>query len=302
MAKGPTDRLLTQLNQTQLAQKDNPVYQVIKQLIQRIKDLESSIGGSSSTTNIFNETLVQQLILGSDESSDEGSIIPGPSGQKGADGTTGAQGPPFPSFIPIDADQPEDVLPIPGPQGIQGPTGNTGPVGPTAVAFIPADEIYPDDLCPIPGPAGVSIGWTLIEARVMSGQNQEDFINLSIYSEILVICRAITKSVSTTLGIRVSTDNGATFLNSSGDYVSFNSAGQETNLTSIAVHITSASAARTGANLLSGFNLNNTVKNTFGYNSAIEGLATNTSPYNAIRVFPISAATLNAGTIYVLGR
>lgn len=43
------DRLLSQLNQTQLSQKDNPLYQVIKQLIQRIRDLETALN-----TNISN--------------------------------------------------------------------------------------------------------------------------------------------------------------------------------------------------------------------------------------------------------
>lgn len=54
-----TDRLLAQLNQTQLAQKDNPTYQVIKQLIGRIKELESSIGTTGTSTTVVNETINQ---------------------------------------------------------------------------------------------------------------------------------------------------------------------------------------------------------------------------------------------------
>ncbi len=88
----PTDRLLAQLNQTQLAQKDNPTYQVIKQLIQRIKELESLTGtgggGSSSTVinNVFHQFLSsddsgggdggETLLINNSNSDEGGGMVP----------------------------------------------------------------------------------------------------------------------------------------------------------------------------------------------------------------------------------
>ncbi len=63
----PTDRLLSQLNQTQLAQKDNPVYQVIKQLINQIKELENLVdggggGGGGGGSTLITNNFVSQFI------------------------------------------------------------------------------------------------------------------------------------------------------------------------------------------------------------------------------------------------
>ena len=62
----PTDRLLSQLNQTQLAQKDNPVYQVIKQLINQIKALEVAAGigggGGGGGSSVTNNTFISQFL------------------------------------------------------------------------------------------------------------------------------------------------------------------------------------------------------------------------------------------------
>jgi len=69
-----TDRLLAQLNQTQLAQKDNPLYQVIKQLIGIIKDLSNTINdggtpGGGGSTVINQITQIHQLLdLGMNDS------------------------------------------------------------------------------------------------------------------------------------------------------------------------------------------------------------------------------------------
>lgn len=301
MASVRLDRLLAVLNNSGIQIQNNALYQVIKSLIDETRKIENALASASSGGNT-SITNIQQIyqILGGDSSDGDGQIgPPGIRGDRGADGATGAQGPPFPAFIVYDPDIPEDPLVIPGPQGIQGPMGATGPTSP--VAIITNEEQYEESIFQQIS-AGTGSSWQLIEARAMTGQSQEDFINLSSYTELLLICSGITKSVSTTLQLRASTDNGATFLSTSGDYVSIPAAGTTSNLTAIIIHGTSATAARSGTMLISGFNITGTPKVVQAYNNALNNLVTTTTALNAIRVMPTSAATLNAGTIYLLGR
>jgi hypothetical protein len=44
------DRLLSQLNQSQTTANDKPLWQVIKQLISLIRDLQNSLSSTSSST------------------------------------------------------------------------------------------------------------------------------------------------------------------------------------------------------------------------------------------------------------
>lgn len=94
----PTDRLLTQLNTSGLQVKDNPLYQVIKQLIGIIKDLESVIGGGSgggggsSVTNYI--TNIQQVLSSEDGGGGNGGEM-GPPGVAGISGANGM----VPTFI-----------------------------------------------------------------------------------------------------------------------------------------------------------------------------------------------------------
>lgn len=150
----PTDRLLSQLNQSQLQQKDNPLYQVIKQLIQRIKELESLTGVTSTTIN--ETTFIQQIVMedGGGEGGEMGA--PGAVGPIGATGATGAEGPPFPAFYTLDGTDGEDGIGIPGPVGPTGNTGNTGADGQPFPSFIPYDGNDGEDALVIPGKDGAS--------------------------------------------------------------------------------------------------------------------------------------------------
>lgn len=153
--------------------------------------------------------------------------------------------------------------------------------------------------------------WELVAARAMTGQTAEDFVNLSGYSEILILAKAVTKGTTGTLNVRVSTDNGSTFLAASGDYVNIApSTGVEANDVGITIQDTNATAARSGWTLLHGFNLAGTIK--FAYNAPTatfpSGYITTTTALNAVRVYAPTAlgggpsATMPAGTIYVLGK
>lgn len=304
----PTDRLLSQLNQTQLSQKDNPLYQVIKQLIQRIKELENLTGISTSTT--IEQTIIQQFINESDGGGGDGEIgPPGIQGIKGDTGATGAIGPATLGPMGMEPDNPEDPIPIPGPVGPTGATGATGPMGPQAFLFMVEDGIQGEEGIPIPGrdgSAGISGGtWTFIETITFAGAAQYDSINLGSYNEIRIFVRGVVLSGSSRIVARVSTDNGATFLSSSGDYVAIASTGAETNDTVIDQFYFSAStSARTGEIIIRGFNMTRqkTVWSLLGSPAGFSYIIPTTTALNAIRILALSGANLNSGSAFIFGR
>lgn len=305
MGIGTLTILKNQLLKSGLQQKDQPLFQVINLLIGELGNLSNTVSGSGSSGgggSVTNVTQITQILSQGDGDSGGGdsSPIPGAQGIQGPAGITGAQGPPFPAFIVLDPDEGEDVLPIPGPQGIIGATGNTGPIGPPFPAFINLDIDYPDDPLPIPGVAGVSGGsWSLIDTRVCSASANEDFPNLSSYSEIFVIALGVTKAVSGTLNLRVSTDNGSTFLSASGDYASIATTGIPTNTASIVLHATNATNARTCEVTIKNFNGSTPH---YAIYTVGESSIPTTTVLNAIRIFGSAGGNLTGGTIYVFGR
>lgn len=85
------DRLKVTLLKSGLQQKDQPLYQVINQLIDflrksisQLQDATSGSSGGGGTTTI-NQT-IQQLLLDGDGDSGEADIIPGPRGIDGVNG------------------------------------------------------------------------------------------------------------------------------------------------------------------------------------------------------------------------
>jgi hypothetical protein len=308
MATGKEDRLLSQLNQSKTALQDNALWSVIKQLINRLKALESltnsdSGSGGSSVTNITE--IIQYLSSGDGDSGggEESIPIPGNTGLTGPAGATGAQGPPFPAFIFLEQEQAEDILPIPGNTGPTGPTGSTGATGSQAIGFVLQDDpLDPENIIQLINniSGGSGGGFSLIEARAMTSNANEDFINLSGYSEIMVVVSAVTKSVSTTITGRVSTDNGATFLAASGDYLQNATNGIGTADTGILLHATAATAARYATWIIRAFNTVG-VKSSTNTAAVPNYIIPTTTALNAIRVLVTSGA-MNGGTIYVFGR
>jgi hypothetical protein len=268
------DILLTVLNKSDTGQKDKPLYQVIKDLINILKELSNTINSSSSgggsSTTIINE-IIQQIIQG--DSGNDGEMGPigltGATGAAGANGTIGRDGL---SIIGIDGDQGEDGLPIPGPIGPQGPAGSAA-----------------------------SAVWQLIATRTCTGNANEDFTGLSAYNELLVIVVAVTRSVSGVNVLRVSIDNGANYLSGATDYQQFGAAGSITNATSMQFNTTNSTLARNGVIYIKLFNVSTTpkVSETWSGNNYY---VPNTSPLDAVRVLGSAGGTLDAGTIYVYGR
>lgn len=128
-----------------------------------------------------------------------------------------------------------------------------------------------------------------------------DFAGFGSYNELLIIIDAVTGSAGTAnRTIHFSTDNGSTFYTTSGNYVSFDTAGVVTNRAAATFLTASASA------LTMTCHLRNTKGAVKSYTSS--GQVTNAlfrasaSDINAIRITSFTADTLNGGKIYLFGR
>lgn len=159
---------------------------------------------------------------------------------------------------------------VPGPRGATGATGAGGP-------------------------------WAFITSQAVAGAASYAFTGLAAYSEILVLIDSVTRSSAVITALQVSTDNGATYLTTSGDYVAVDTAGVETNATSAAFHSTGATAARSGRLQIQAFSNASAPKPAFSSSTFPLYIIPTTTALNAVRV-TVSAGTLDAGTIYVYGR
>ncbi len=231
---------------------------------------------------------------------------PGVAGVAGAAGVTGAAGPETLGPMMMEGENSDEMWPIPGPQGPTGNTGAQGADGTAPLATMMLEPEAPDEswMMLVAGSSSSGGGWSLIEARACSASANEDFTNLSAYSEIFVIARSITKATTGLTSVRVSTDNGSTFLTASGDYESVAGTGITTVNTLISTHITNATAARTSFARIVNFNNGSAPKYAFAQvaGSLPEWVIPTTTALNAIRVFGSGGGNLTGGTIYVFGR
>jgi hypothetical protein len=115
-------------------------------------------GGANSTVTISATgaaVTAAQVVLMTDESSEDHNWIPGPQGPAGTAGATGAQGPLGPAVY-LEAESGEDGAM--GPPGLTGATGSTGSTGPAGASGFPIyiEPEAAEDALIIPGPAGVA--------------------------------------------------------------------------------------------------------------------------------------------------
>jgi hypothetical protein len=146
-------------------------------------------------------------------------------------------------------------------------------------------------------------GWSTIEVwdQAIDGSAATvDFLNIN-FDEAMVICRGVTKSVSGTLDLRVSTNNGVSWKFADGEYVLIDAAGTETTLASVRIHDTAATAARSGAITVSGLQ-DIAKKMVHAHNRAAFATVEGTSPISGLRVLPSGGGNLTGGTITLLGR
>jgi len=147
--------------------------------------------------------------------------------------------------------------------------------------------------------------WALISTFTWSTNVTEvDFTSLSAYSELFIFIKQITLGTTGIPAIRVSSDNGSTFLSSSGEYVEVAGTGGETNATLINTTTATATAARSSFTHITNFNttapkIAHTITRNNGAGSSYIPSA---SAMNAIRVLPTGGGNITGGVIYVFGR
>lgn len=161
MAENPIDRLLSQLNTSGLSQKDNPLFQIISELIKAVRDVTvSSSGGSggggggglanqsfitygSDTATLPNSLQLipgqglafnrinKKLILNASIAALRQAIAESERGQKGFPGDKGNKGDKGDTGLRGLAGEDGNVGPrgFIGPQGVAGATGAVGPRG-----------------------------------------------------------------------------------------------------------------------------------------------------------------------------
>lgn len=171
-------RLKSQLITSGLQQRDNPLFQVINQLIGTLESIEAEVGiispsGGGSVTNL---TQIEQFItLGDASGGDDGLVIPGPTGPAGSNGSVGRDGQPA-IFWGQDGEDGDIYPPIVGPQGNPGPTGTQGPSGYISLNLENDEPDYPL----IPGPAGAngsSSGGDILQVRIVLTDAQIKTLN-----------------------------------------------------------------------------------------------------------------------------
>jgi len=130
------------------------------------------------------------------------------------------------------------------------------------------------------------------------------FLNLSIYSEIMIICRNITTAAAQLRLLEVSINNGSSYLTASGDYINIVAGGTESNSTAAAVCEDVTTAARSGVLLIQQFN-STRPKWVQSMNRNISNgactLIPTTSALNALRIRAASG-NITGGNIYLFGR
>ena len=147
--------------------------------------------------------------------------------------------------------------------------------------------------------------WTLVNSWTFStGVAQVDFTGLAGYTDVRVLVRNVTLAGSGQRALRVSTNNGSTFLSASGDYVAVAGTGVETNSTGISMHATASALARSCEVEICGFNLTaSKVAQALTRTDFRTFVVPTSSALNAVRIFDTTGGSnLTGGSIYVYAR
>lgn len=269
LIKNNISRLLGQLNQTDLTRTNQDLYQVIKELINALDDINIAAGTISSLTVSSICKCNNPGLLFTDSNSDDiPSYIPGPKGDTGATGSSGTSG--ISGFMVAEdgIDGLDSMIP-----------GATGPTG----------------------AAGASATWSLISSSSPSAVNHVDFTTLGAYTDIRVLVRLMTFGVGNNdiTALQISTDNGVTFLSAVTDYRSVVASGAEAGIGSVPFYNAAATAGRSGEIMIEGFNLTSPKLARSNPDMTIMPSA---SALNAVRVLSQGTNNFTGGTIYVFGR
>lgn len=273
LTKNDISRLLGQLNQTNLTQINQDLYQVIKEIINTLNAINIAAGVISSPSGSLICKCNNPGLLFTDGNSDDiPSYIPGPKGDTGAAGASGISG--VSGFMVAQ-------------DGIDGfDSYIPGPTGPA-------------------GSAGGGSAWSLIATSSPGAVNFVDFTGLGAYSDIRVLVRLMTYGSADNTIIRVSTDGGATYLAAATDYREVLGTGQESGVGGIQLYGATTTAGRSGEVVIEGFNLTSPkVSRSNPDTTAVQYLMIlpSASAFNAVRVLSAGTNNFTGGTIYVWGR
>lgn len=143
--------------------------------------------------------------------------------------------------------------------------------------------------------------WVAVTSAAASGATV-DFTNLSAYNEIMVFIKQVTATGSCIRQLLVSTNNGVSFLNSSGDYINLDSNGAESNATVLSFSNGNNASAQTAWITISNFNTTSVKPCLQNFPTTnLCGYIPSASALNAVRVRP-HTNSFNGGTIYIFGR
>ena len=152
---------------------------------------------------------------------------------------------------------------------------------------------------PITGGGGGG-AWTFVSSTTIAvGTANVDVANLSAYDELLVLLDNCTSSSSQSRAMRVSIDNGATFLNTTADYQRFTSAGGITSVTNMGVGTATTTARSVYWQLI---DKNNADDPKLVQTNDDSFFVRNTGAIDAIRIINGTVGTLSTGTVIVYGR
>jgi hypothetical protein len=148
------------------------------------------------------------------------------------------------------------------------------------------------------------MAWVLVTSWTYSTPvAQVDFTGLAAYSDVRVLIRNVTLSGAGVRSLRVSTDNGSTFLSSTADYLGVAGDGTESGGAGIGLHITASASARSGELEICGFNLTSPkVAQRLSRTDARCVVLPSASAFNAVRIYDSSAFNLSGGNIYLFAR
>jgi hypothetical protein len=146
--------------------------------------------------------------------------------------------------------------------------------------------------------------WTLVDSWTYSSDvAQVTFIGLAGHTDVRVVFDGVMGSAAFTVRqLRVSTNNGSTFLSSSGDYVSVSSAGVEANEDRLFLTSSGNAGPLSGEFVIAGWNLAaiKQVESRHRIDSSYQIIPT-TSALNALQITN-SAGNLTGGSIYIFAR
>jgi hypothetical protein len=133
-----------------------------------------------------------------------------------------------------------------------------------------------------------------------------DFTGLGSFNELMILARGLSWSVSGARVVHVSVNNGSTFYSASGDYVTLDNTGTETNTTVMGIHSTNSASARSLfshiLNLKGPAKMASNFSNT-SYPPALRIMfVASSSDINAIRVTSTGGGNSGAGTVRVYAR